>query len=486
MRVKSYMGIGVVLSAMLLAGCNSDFIDSTSTTDTTTSTTSDTTAVTSYDVTVERGPVLYAHVVDSQGHVATEVGNGTYHFDQEPIYPISANGGFIDVDRDGVVSAGDINNSVTLKAPKGKAATLVNTIAANEEIRTWLKENFNLDDATIDNETPSTNETIAAISDEVFAYCVKNSITDPSTLTVDNLNAMLDIIKARLNIYTETNQTVKELEQELVSELVNEGVELHVLDEEESTRVRMEKEREHGDKGQGRDNDNRQNGGESHGSTTDHSSDNGYGYGTSGDNNGTDHGYSGSNGNSDHANGGGKPEDVGSGTQHLTPEEIANQTPTYELTDEQKYALAYMWNEEKLAKDVYLALHALTQEQVLYTIATQSETEHEALVEALVQKYDINITNLEDYTISYSEEELHALPAGQFAVPEVQTLYNTLYEKGQQSVVDALKVGCMVEVTDVNDLNKYIETAGDASDLVEVLPIFVMQVIATTGHLIKF
>jgi len=122
--------------------------------------------------------------------------------------------------------------------------------------------------------------------------------------------------------------------------------------------------------------------------------------------------------------------------------EIVNKLPESNLTVEQKYTLAYMWNEEKLAKDIYLALNDLTPHQTLYNIATRSEVQHEAEVENLVQKYDINITNLIDYEISYSEEELRALAPGQYTVPEVQELYNTLYAKGSQSLQDALEVGC--------------------------------------------
>ncbi len=137
------------------------------------------------------------------------------------------------------------------------------------------------------------------------------------------------------------------------------------------------------------------------------------------------------------------------------------------LSDEQKYALAYMWNEEKLAKDIYLALNELTPHNTLYNIATRSEVRHEAAVEDLVRKYDINITNLENYEISYSEEELRALAPGEYAVPEIQELYDTLYAMGSQSLQDALEVGCVVEVTDVNDLNRYIEIAEGEEDLVE-------------------
>jgi hypothetical protein len=144
--------------------------------------------------------------------------------------------------------------------------------------------------------------------------------------------------------------------------------------------------------------------------------------------------------------------------------------PTSVLTDEQKYSLAYMWNEEKLAKDIYLELNKLYPTRQLENISTRSETQHEAMVEALVEKYDINITNLDDYTVEYSEAELRALGAGQFAIPAIQDLYDALYSKGSQSPQDTLEVGCMVEVTDIDDLDKFIITAqeNNATDLVAV------------------
>ncbi len=129
------------------------------------------------------------------------------------------------------------------------------------------------------------------------------------------------------------------------------------------------------------------------------------------------------------------------------------------LTTEQKYSLAYMWNEEKLAYDVYSELNKVQPQKQLENIATRSEVKHIQMVEDLVQRYDINISNLDTYEIKYSESELRALPVGSFGVEDIQTLYNKLYDKGIKSGQDALEVGCMVEVTDVNDLNKHIETA---------------------------
>ena len=144
--------------------------------------------------------------------------------------------------------------------------------------------------------------------------------------------------------------------------------------------------------------------------------------------------------------------------------------PESNLTDAQKYTIAFMWNEEKLAKDIYLELNSIYPTQQLENIATRSETKHQALVEELVQRYDLNITNLVDYKENYSEEELRAFEPGEFGIQAIQDLYDALYSQGSQSQQDALEVGCMVEVTDINDLNENIAIAEDvnASDLIAV------------------
>lgn len=139
-----------------------------------------------------------------------------------------------------------------------------------------------------------------------------------------------------------------------------------------------------------------------------------------------------------------------------------------ELSSEQKYALAYMWHEEKLAHDIYLELYKVQPLKQLSNIANNSEITHIDLIEQLVASYDINITNLQNYQINYSKEELSSLTIGEFVIPEIQNLYDELKAKGVNSTKDALEVGCMVEVTDVNDLNSYIEIAKDKSKIVEV------------------
>lgn len=141
------------------------------------------------------------------------------------------------------------------------------------------------------------------------------------------------------------------------------------------------------------------------------------------------------------------------------------------LSDDQKYALAYMWHEEKLAHDLYLALNKVNAATQLSNIATKSETTHIQLVEDLVEWYDLNITNLEDYTIEYSKEELEAMPSGVFAIQAIQDLYDALYAQGSTSKQASLEVGCIVEVVDVDDLDEFIEEADGNEALIDTFTI---------------
>jgi len=141
------------------------------------------------------------------------------------------------------------------------------------------------------------------------------------------------------------------------------------------------------------------------------------------------------------------------------------------LSTEQKYSLAHMWNEERLAHDVYQNLNKLYPTKQLENISTRSETVHIKLVENLVEWYDINVTNLGDYTIHYSKAELEAMGSGVYGVPAIQDLYDALYQEGSASQIDALKVGCKVEVVDVDDLDKYILEAQTNQALIDTFNI---------------
>ncbi len=144
--------------------------------------------------------------------------------------------------------------------------------------------------------------------------------------------------------------------------------------------------------------------------------------------------------------------------------------PLSTLTQELKDAIAYMGNEERLAHDVYLALydhHAAGGTEILqlYSIATNSESRHVETVQSIVQKYGLteaNLTNVSD-PVASSSVTLETMPSGQYDIPAIQDLYDALYAKGEMSQQDALEVGCMVEVTDINDLNEKIVLAQESN-----------------------
>ena len=146
-------------------------------------------------------------------------------------------------------------------------------------------------------------------------------------------------------------------------------------------------------------------------------------------------------------------------------------SPQNTLNQETKNTLAYMGNEERLAYDVYNYLYnyhlnnSSTEIKQLTNIATKSEAVHIQTVQLLVKKYITDIsefTNVNLTNLNYLDTDVEDMPSGTYFVTEIQDLYNTLIAKGVQSQQDALEVGCMVEVTDINDLLSDIQVAKDS------------------------
>jgi len=109
-----------------------------------------------------------------------------------------------------------------------------------------------------------------------------------------------------------------------------------------------------------------------------------------------------------------------------------------QLTEEEKEDLAYMRQEEKLARDVYLALYDKWRIQIFKNIAA-SEQRHTDSVKELLNKY-----NIADPITNDSR--------GFFKDQGFIDLYNSLVEKGSSSEIEALKVGATIEDLDIKDL----------------------------------
>lgn len=114
--------------------------------------------------------------------------------------------------------------------------------------------------------------------------------------------------------------------------------------------------------------------------------------------------------------------------------------PMENLNDEEKTDLLYMYEEEKMARDVYNVLYATWNLQVFQNIAA-SEQRHMDAVKFLLDRYNLTAPSLS---------------AGSFADSSLQTLYHSLLEQGRRSLADALKVGAAIEEVDILDLQKRI------------------------------
>ena len=101
--------------------------------------------------------------------------------------------------------------------------------------------------------------------------------------------------------------------------------------------------------------------------------------------------------------------------------------------------LLHMYEEEKLAHDVYLAL-GNTWNIPQFTNITSSESTHYSRMASLLREV-------------YSPDALPpTLQAGEFTSPEMKELYETLLTRGKKSVEEALRVGCEIEELDIADL----------------------------------
>lgn len=115
------------------------------------------------------------------------------------------------------------------------------------------------------------------------------------------------------------------------------------------------------------------------------------------------------------------------------------------LTTEQKAALLFMYQEEKVARDVYLTLGKKYPTAKTFSTIALSEQTHTDSVEKLCVKYGVNIAGVNESSI------------GNFVLPELQSLYNTLVIQGSVSLTEGLKVGVAIEEKDIRDIMTYAE-----------------------------
>jgi hypothetical protein len=124
------------------------------------------------------------------------------------------------------------------------------------------------------------------------------------------------------------------------------------------------------------------------------------------------------------------------------------------ITPEEVEGLIFMREEEKLAKDVYLTMFEKWEMKIFENIS-KSEEKHTNAVKILLERYSI-------------EDPVQADEIGVFTNSELQELYNSLVERGNSSLIEALKVGAAIEEIDIMDLEKQINGIVNSEDILFV------------------
>ncbi len=136
------------------------------------------------------------------------------------------------------------------------------------------------------------------------------------------------------------------------------------------------------------------------------------------------------------------------------------------ISVEDREALLFMLEEEKLARDTYRYLDSIYQFQPLTNIAASEQVHMNAIASLLDQ-----------YGISYAIAQ-----PGVFSDADLQHFYDQFISSGATSGTSALYVGATIEDLDIVDLQEYI----DASTNNELIAVFTKLQCGSRNHLRAF
>lgn len=145
-----------------------------------------------------------------------------------------------------------------------------------------------------------------------------------------------------------------------------------------------------------------------------------------------------------------------SGVAMLSTSAYAARRQTTVLTKVQKDELFFIYQEEKLARDVYITLGKLYSTESTFASIQLSEQRHIDSAQGLCDKYKIDLSQVNESGV------------GNFVLPVLQDLYDNLVAQGQESLLDALNVGKYIEELDIGDLTHAINDLGMPADVINV------------------
>lgn len=125
-----------------------------------------------------------------------------------------------------------------------------------------------------------------------------------------------------------------------------------------------------------------------------------------------------------------------------------------ELNQEETDGLLLMREEEKLARDVYLALYEIHGLNIFNNISSSEQTHTDAVL-ALLERYSLTDPVGENAT-------------GVFENVDLQQLHDALVAQGTNSLLDALYVGAEIEELDIADIENLKLQVVDNDDIILV------------------
>jgi hypothetical protein len=137
------------------------------------------------------------------------------------------------------------------------------------------------------------------------------------------------------------------------------------------------------------------------------------------------------------------------------------------LSEDEELGILFMREEEKLARDVYIALYDKWGISIFKNIG-ESEGTHMEAVMSLIERYGLTDSST-------------GVP-GTFTNQELQALYDNLVEEGSKSVEDALRVGAVIEEIDIIDLEEYLSQ----TDKEDIKMVYENLVKGSRNHLRSF
>lgn len=138
------------------------------------------------------------------------------------------------------------------------------------------------------------------------------------------------------------------------------------------------------------------------------------------------------------------------GVTPISPDDIEEQLNSINKTSISQTeidSIIWMREEEKLAKDVYTTLGQVWGLNIFTNIST-AEQSHTDSVKTLIDRYEL-IDPIKEETIGVFQNETFS------------KLYQDLVKQGSISLVEALKVGALIEELDIKDLQERTTTTAD-------------------------